>query len=203
MRTAILDPHERSYDDLAKNGWQVHPSADTEGLAPAMLDAMRDLHIPLEDEDNLLINALLTEPFVNSREEKKNSLTPFPPNPQEPIRRPYWQHYNAHGGAIIARSNYGPTYRAQAAHSPKTEDDLNALLPPLHNWADVVRAIWSRTAGPLRRAKDLHYIFRYRVQNAETQGLMEIAADHSAQGAESMRLLWPVGEKIPTSFGSL
>lgn len=55
MRIVTSDPLEWSYDDLVKNDWQVHPTADTEGLAPAILDVMEDLGIPLEDEDNLLL----------------------------------------------------------------------------------------------------------------------------------------------------
>lgn len=57
-----------SYNDLANDGWQTSRTRDAEGLAPAVLDTMEAHDISLEDEDNLLINALLSKSFRNFRE---------------------------------------------------------------------------------------------------------------------------------------
>lgn len=111
----------------------------------------------------------------------------------------YEQIYNTNGSTIIGVSNYSPTYFARSDHNPLDDpaisplegDDLKALIPNLHSWADVTWAVWAHIAG--NRAHNLRWIFHHDISTEVTQSLMETVSDvaHGDEYERPLKLPWP------------
>ncbi|KAL8938356.1 MAG: hypothetical protein Q9216_003936, partial [Gyalolechia sp. 2 TL-2023] len=186
MKSAVAKTPKFSYDSLKSNGWVVEDYDPWEPLAPTIGRLMEQLGIPLAEKENRILSCELMNAFVNYRGESK-----------KPLGGDYIQTYNPAGGAIIAMSNFSPTYRAQVASAfdedmaPLSGDNLRAAIPDMHTWADVTWSIWAHEAGG--RAQDLRYIIQYDIVTLVTQSLMETIAkiEHGDKPTKSLKLPWP------------
>ncbi|KAL8656065.1 MAG: hypothetical protein Q9210_000503 [Variospora velana] len=111
----------------------------------------------------------------------------------------YAQIYNTNGGTIIGLINYSPTYFVRSEHNPLDDpliapvegDELKALIPILHSWADVTWAVWAHTAE--NRAHNLRWIIHHDISTESTQYLMETVSNVEREDEleSPLKLPWP------------
>ncbi|KAL8688214.1 MAG: hypothetical protein Q9218_005820 [Villophora microphyllina] len=189
INTAADNPPEYSYKDLTRNGWQLFPNMQLDGLSKAVLNAMKEKKIPTADIQDQAFKAQLQRDFKNHLGQQIVSPHPDPGY--------FMNYYNKAGGTILAIENRSPAHIAsldpdslKPVPNPKTSDALKALIPPMSSWAHVVWAIWLKTAGP--DAAKLQYIIRVNVANPITMFIIEKV--NGIQGDKvtgKLNLPWP------------
>ncbi|KAL8749434.1 MAG: hypothetical protein Q9184_006812 [Pyrenodesmia sp. 2 TL-2023] len=193
IQGARPNPPKWGFDDLGRNGWVVSPGElSTFGIE--LQQAISELGLPTEKEKNFQIHANLVNRFKNKDgvetepqggEYKNRYIPPEKNGPMNPTVKP---------GTIIGTYNFSPKYYADVylgggEEDPLEGDALEAAVPPLNSWADVVWAIWAHTAGD--QAGDLRYIFQDNITTDITKKIIEVIEGVKEEDARSLDLPWP------------
>ncbi|KAL8904679.1 MAG: hypothetical protein Q9207_003098 [Kuettlingeria erythrocarpa] len=174
---------------------------------------MRDLHLPLENTKSFDMQVDLENDFDNIHgiSTVRNEFKDYYPNPvlHQPQGGDYFNRYiflastnnpptNAAPststsiayGAIIRLQNYSPRYYADQDDTIRDESAMLAAIPPMHNWANVVWAVWQDATKA--QAADLRYIFHENLINPSTLRIMEIIeGSQSNEVQKTLKLRWP------------
>ncbi|KAL8830066.1 MAG: hypothetical protein Q9170_005909 [Blastenia crenularia] len=196
MRAAKSDPPQWVYDNLPHNGWNIQ-EGDAGALGEQAKKAMESLNIPLDPSENLVLTAGLTNRFINYQQNLKIKAASIVHLcfPSDSLGGTYSNMYNVNGHAIVALSNYSPSYRAKQALDTDEQslegDALRAVVPNFNRWSDVVWAIWNEVAGEY--TGDLRYILRNSINTLSTQYLIELIEGSlkNDQVSMSLELRWP------------
>ncbi|KAL8925059.1 MAG: hypothetical protein Q9208_003743 [Pyrenodesmia sp. 3 TL-2023] len=195
IQGARPNPPKWGFDDLERNGWVVSPGEITT-FGIELQQAIFELDIPIEKEKNLQIHANLVNRFRNKNgvetepqgpggEFENRYILPEKISPTDPTVKP---------GTIIGTYNFSPKYYADVylgggEENPLEGDALEAAVPPMNSWADVVWAIWAHTAGS--QAGDLRYIFQDNITTDITKKIIEMIEGVKEEDARSLNLPWP------------
>ncbi|KAI4154441.1 MAG: hypothetical protein L6R39_001382 [Caloplaca ligustica] len=182
MRAARPDPPQFRFRDLQRNGWVIDIGQPPTTIGIDVEQALFELDIPWGTNSYVNFIARLKNRFVNIHGESK-----------EPLGQggTYNNLYIPAGekSTIIALDNNSPRSSALEYFNDR-DPALLAAIPPMHNWANVVWALWDRGAGD--QAGTLRYIFHDHVITDTTQHLMEkVEGMENDERSKELKLPWP------------
>ncbi|KAL8722328.1 MAG: hypothetical protein Q9225_001176 [Loekoesia sp. 1 TL-2023] len=154
--------------DLNNNGWMIFN--EVKEVSADLVPALQGLGVPHAPENIHPVFAEQERPFTD-RNGHPNT---------HPTKGFYYNKYipDSRKGAIVAEANFSPRFKA----GPTAE------IPPLNRWSDIVWFLWSREAG--NQAKDLRYVFRDKVNNEETRGIID-KIHRREDRPDTLDLPWP------------
>ncbi|KAI4169198.1 MAG: hypothetical protein LQ343_005860 [Gyalolechia ehrenbergii] len=125
------------------------------------------------------IDADLEEKFTNEDGVQK-----------EPLGGEYGNRNIPAGKAFVSYSNHGPTYFTTKKLNTNDATAIQAAIPRMHDWADIVWAIWQEKAGT--QAGDLQYTLHNTIAKLSTRQLMELIEGIEADEViRELKLPWP------------